>query len=211
MSFAERLAGLMARPGQDNVAQDDVPWHLKYGGRALGIVAGFFGLLFGLYNCVSILFANVSCLVSGILQILAAFIVLMVEAPCCFIFIDYVQQLSEKADQRPYWNRAAVYCLVAIPPVILCPGLGSIFGCGLIFATGMVYGMMALGKKASFAEMRAAAAASAASSAEQGRSTGNGAAPPQGGGNPSSKQSSTLVNNVQPIAYSMPPPYDSVA
>ncbi|EDS29291.1 conserved hypothetical protein [Culex quinquefasciatus] len=41
MSFAERLAGLMARPGADNVPRDDVPWHLKYGGRAVGIVGGF--------------------------------------------------------------------------------------------------------------------------------------------------------------------------
>lgn len=61
--------------------------------------------------------------------------------------------------------------------------------------------------------MRAAAAAStAASSAEQGRSGGaNGSASGSNLGAPNSKQSSTLVNNVQPIAYSMPPPYDSVA
>lgn len=215
MSFAERLAGLMARPGQDNVPRDDVPWHLKYGGRAVGIVGGFFAILFGLYNCISILFADVGCLVGGILEILAGFVVLGIEAPCCFIFIDHVQQIAEKADQRPYWNRAALYCIIALPPVILCFGLGSLFGCGLIFVTGMIYGMMSLGKKASFAEMRAAAAAATAgSSAEQGRA-GNGAAAsnPTSGGftNSSSKQSSTLVNNVQPIAYSMPPPYDSVA
>ncbi|XP_055591903.1 calcium channel flower isoform X1 [Uranotaenia lowii] len=214
MSFAERLAGLMARPGQDNVPRDDVPWHLKYGGRAVGIVGGFFAVLFGLYNCIGILLGDVGCLVGGILQILAGFVVLAIEAPCCFIFIDYVQQVAEKADQRPYWNRAALYCGIAIPPVILCLGLGSLFGCGLIFVTGMIYGMMALGKKASLTEMRAAAAASAA---EQGRSggvstgSGGGGSVPGSQGAPNSKQSSTLVNNVQPIAYSMPPPYDSVA
>lgn len=209
-TFAERLAGLMARPGQDNVPRDDVPWHLKYGGRAVGIVGGFFCVLFGLWNCVGILLGDVGCLVGGILEILVGFVVLAIEAPCCFVFLDYVQQVAEKADQRPYWNRAALYCVIALPPVILCFGLGSLFGCGLVFVTGMIYGMMALGKKASFAEMRAAAAAStaaaAASSAEQGRSNGMSASAP---GN--QKLSSTLVNNVQPIAYSMPPPYDSVA
>ncbi|XP_055625600.1 calcium channel flower isoform X1 [Toxorhynchites rutilus septentrionalis] len=212
MSFAERLAGLMARPGQDNVPRDDVPWHLKYGGRAVGIVGGFFAVLFGLYNCLGILLGSISCLVGGILEILAGFVVLAIEAPCCFMFVDFVQQVAEKADERPYWYRAAFYCVIAIPPVILCFGLGSLFGCGLIFCTGMIYGMMALGKKASFAEMRAAAAAAtAASSTEQGRSGGSGLAPSQGGSAPNSKQSTTLVNNVQPIAYSMPPPYDSVA
>ncbi|XP_058458989.1 calcium channel flower isoform X1 [Malaya genurostris] len=213
MSFAERLAGLMARPGQDNVPRDDVPWHLKYGGRAVGIVGGFFAVLFGLYNCIGILLGDIGCLVGGILEILAGFVVLAIEAPFCFMFIDYVQLVAEKADQRPYWNRAALYCVIALPPVIMCLGLGSLFGCGLIFLTGMIYGMMALGKKASFAEMRAAAAAAtAASSAEQGRSGGSGISNlAQAGGIPSSKQNSTLVNNVQPIAYSMPPPYDSVA
>jgi hypothetical protein len=35
----------------------------------------------------------------------------------------------------------------AIIPVALCPGLGSIFACGLIFGCGVIYGMMGLGKK----------------------------------------------------------------
>ncbi|KAL1374837.1 hypothetical protein pipiens_017862 [Culex pipiens pipiens] len=170
----------------------------------------FVCVLFGLWNCIGILLGDVGCLVGGILEIVVGFVVLAIEAPCCFIFLDYVQQVAEKADQRPYWNRAALYCVIALPPVILCFGLGTLFGCGLVFVTGMIYGMMALGKKASFAEMRAAAAAataaSAASAAEQGRSNGMAASAPG-----SQKQSSTLVNNVQPIAYSMPPPYDSVA
>uniref|UniRef100_A0A182MXU1 Calcium channel flower n=1 Tax=Anopheles dirus TaxID=7168 RepID=A0A182MXU1_9DIPT len=209
MSFAERLTTLMARPGQDNVPRDDVPWHLKYGGRAAGIVGGFFAVLFGLYNCIGILLGDVGCLVGGILQILAGFVVLAIEAPCCFIFIDYVQQAAEKADQRPYWNRAALYCIIALPPVFMCLGLGSLFGCGLIFVTGMLYGMMALGKKASLEDMRAAATTSAAasSSAEQ----GNGMSSVGGGGSTTTKQNSTLVYNVQPISYSSPPPYDSVA
>uniref|UniRef100_A0AAG5DHH8 Calcium channel flower n=1 Tax=Anopheles atroparvus TaxID=41427 RepID=A0AAG5DHH8_ANOAO len=170
MSFSERLAGLMARPGQDNVPRDDVPWHLKYAGRAAGIVGGFFAVLFGLYNCLGILLGDVGCLVGGILQVLVGFAVLAIEAPCCFIFIDYVQQLAEWADQRPYWNRAAFYCVIALVPVFMCLGLGSLFGCGLVFLTGMLYGMMALGKKASLDDMRAAATSSAgaSSSAEQG-------------------------------------------
>ncbi|XP_053680323.1 calcium channel flower isoform X2 [Anopheles nili] len=169
MSFADKIAGLMARPGQDNVPRDDVPWHLKYGGRATGIVGGFFAVLFGLYNCLGILLADVGCLVGGMLQILVGLVVLAIEAPFCFAFIDFVPQTAEKIDQRPYWNRAALYCVIAIPPVILCFGLGSLFGCGLIFLTGMLYGMMSLGKKASLSEMRAAAATGEAStSAERG-------------------------------------------
>lgn len=54
---------------------------------------------------------QIGCLVSGILQMLAGFLVMAIEAPCCCMFIDYVQQIAEKADQRPYWNRAALYCV----------------------------------------------------------------------------------------------------
>lgn len=36
---------------------------------------------------------------------------------------------------------------LAVIPVILCPGLGSIFACGLVFGCGVIYGMMGLGKK----------------------------------------------------------------
>lgn len=168
MSFAERLAGLMARPGADNVPRDDVPWHLKYGGRAVGIVGGFFCVLFGLWNCIGILLGDVGCLVGGILEIVVGFVVLAIEAPCCFIFLDYVQQVAEKADQRPYWNRAALYCVIALPPVILCFGLGTLFGCGLVFVTGMIYGMMALGKKGSREDMAAMAASPNAMSPVQG-------------------------------------------
>ncbi|XP_037935915.1 calcium channel flower isoform X2 [Teleopsis dalmanni] len=158
MSFAEKLTGLLSRPNQpDPAGLNDAPWYMKYGGRLLGIVGAFFAILFGLYNALSIVFLSVTCLLSGIIQMLVGFIVMALEAPFCFICIDYVNQIAEKADARPLWNRAALYCCLAIPPIILCPGLGSIFGCGLIFGTGVIYGMMALGKKASREDMAAAA------------------------------------------------------
>lgn len=67
-------------------------------------------ILFGLWNCLSILVGAVMCLVSGIIQICIGFIVLGVEAPFCCMFIDHVQTLSSKVEQRPLWNRAVVYC-----------------------------------------------------------------------------------------------------
>lgn len=36
---------------------------------------------------------------------------------------------------------------LAIPAIALYPNFSSIFGSGLIFATGILYGMMALGRK----------------------------------------------------------------
>ncbi|XP_066584058.1 calcium channel flower-like isoform X1 [Prorops nasuta] len=147
MSFGEKIASLMARPGQDPIAKDDVPWWMKYGGRALGTVGGGIAIFLGVWNCVWIFFAQIDCLIGGMWQMVAGFLVVMVEAPCCCMFVDFVQNLSDWVERRPNWNRAAAYCAIAIPAIFLCPGMSSYFGSGLIFLTGVVYGMMAVGKK----------------------------------------------------------------
>jgi len=160
----DKLAQLMARPGQDPNAKDDVPWWMRYAGRGVGTIGSGFAILFGFWNCLSIITFSISCLLSGMWQIVAGFIVLSVEAPCCCMFIDHVQQISDKVEARPYWNRAAAYVILAIPAILLCPGLASIFGSGLIFATGVIYGMMSLGKKGSREDMAAMASPQMATS-----------------------------------------------
>nr|CAD7438773.1 unnamed protein product [Timema bartmani] len=40
---------------------------------------------------------------------MAGFLVIVIEAPCCCLFIDFVQNISDWVEKRPYWNRAAFY------------------------------------------------------------------------------------------------------
>jgi len=42
---------------------------------------------------------------------LAGFLVIVVEAPCCCMFLDFVGSLSAFVDNRPYWNRGALYIM----------------------------------------------------------------------------------------------------
>ncbi|XP_063229896.1 calcium channel flower [Bacillus rossius redtenbacheri] len=191
MSFAEKVAGIMHRPGEDAVHKDDVPWWLKYAGRGLGTVGGILAIGLGVWNCVSLIWGDVGCLISGMWQMVAGFLVIIIEAPCCCLFIDFVQNLSDWVERRPYWNRAAFYVIIALPAVILCPGLGSLFGSGLIFATGVIYGMMSLGKKATAEEMRSNAVAVTLP-----RSS-------------TSQMQSTLVDNAQPVSFTGAPGFDS--
>ncbi|KAL2726625.1 calcium channel flower isoform X1 [Vespula squamosa] len=184
MSFGEKIASIMQRPGQDPVAKDDIPWWMKYAGRGLGTIGGFIAIFLGVWNCATILLASIICFLSGIWQMVAGFIVLMIEAPCCCMFIDFVQNLSDMVENKPYWNRAAAYCILALPPVFLCPGINSILGSGFIFATGIIYGLMSIGRKASWGEMRSAAMETQT---------------------PSSSMQSTLVENAQPMGYSSKP------
>ncbi|PSN42799.1 Calcium channel flower [Blattella germanica] len=144
-SLAEKLGAIMQRPGQDPVPKDDVPWWMKYAGRGLGTV--------------------------GSLSTLAGALVIVIEAPCCCLFIDFVQNFSDWVEKRPYWNRGALYCGIAIPAIFMCPGLGSIFGSGLIFTTGVIYGLMALGKKGTRQDMAAMASPPQASTPQADHNT----------------------------------------
>ncbi|XP_065206742.1 calcium channel flower isoform X2 [Planococcus citri] len=156
MSFAEKIGALMARPNDDLVNKDEVPWWLKYSARGLGTVGGGLALFLGIFNIITS-FLTFSCILAGIMQAIVAFTVLAIEAPCCCMFVDYVQDASNYVEKRPYWNRAAYYMLGALIPFFMCFSFSIFFGSGLIFATGVLYGMMALGKKGTRADMAAAA------------------------------------------------------
>ncbi|XP_049822961.1 calcium channel flower isoform X1 [Aethina tumida] len=194
MSFQEKLSALMARPGQDPVAKDDVPWWMKFGGRGVGTVGGFIAIFLGVWNCVGIITGNVSAILAGLWQIVAGFLVLCCEAPCCCMFVEHVQRLSDFVENRPYWNRALAYVVLAVPPILMDIGFSTFFGSGLVFTTGVIYGMMALGRKATAEEMRQAAAADLE------------AAP---GSRPTSNMKSNLVDNAQPISFTGAPTFDS--
>ncbi|CAH1109667.1 unnamed protein product [Psylliodes chrysocephalus] len=187
MSFQDKISALMARPGQDPVAKDDVPWWMKFAGRAVGTIGGFLAMALGVSVCITL---SATGILAGIWQILAGFVLICCEAPCCCMFVEHVQKLADFIESRPYWNRAAVYVGLSLPPIIFAFGISSFIGSGLIFATGVIYGMMALGKKATAEEMRQAANAD------------NTPVAPSG-------MRSNLVAHAQPIGFSGAPVFDS--
>jgi hypothetical protein len=63
-------------------------------------------IFFGIWTCLSI---SPLCIVAGIWQILAGFFVIVVEAPFCCMFLDFVQQFSGMIEGRPIWQKAALY------------------------------------------------------------------------------------------------------
>ncbi|KAK3919350.1 Calcium channel flower [Frankliniella fusca] len=109
-----------------------------------------------------------------------------------------LQSASDFMEQKPYYYRGALYIVISLPAVVLCVSMSTIFGSGLIFATGVIYGMMSLGKKASAEEMRS----KAAGGVDAGPG-GIGVAP-----DVQSHMKSSLVDNAQPVAFTGSP-YDS--
>lgn len=138
--------------GESNSPAEEMPWWMKYGGRALGTFSGIVGMALGLMNVITSIL-SINCMFSGILQILAGFVLVLAEAPCCCMFLDFGDRLGNFIETRPLWNKAALYLMLPIPVISFCQGVSTLIGCALFFSTGIVYGLMSLGKKASRGEM----------------------------------------------------------
>lgn len=137
-SFAQKLTGLVTGP--TDIPQDEqIPWYLRYGARGLGIVGAFcklklihlsvaikislnrycfapfnnatVAILFGFWNCFGVLTISLWSVLSGIIQILVGIQVMAIEAPVCCMFLDHAQKFAQMVESRPYYYRAAAYCL----------------------------------------------------------------------------------------------------
>merc|ERR1719153_1825904 len=128
---------------------------MKYLAKAAGIAAAIVAMLFGVLCCID-LFSPI-CIVAGIWQVCAGFIIIVIEAPFCCMFLDFVASFAEMVERRPPWQKTALYIVLAIPPLFLCLQLSTLLGSGAIAATGVLYGMQVVGKKASATDMAAAA------------------------------------------------------
>ncbi|XP_052790904.1 calcium channel flower-like [Mya arenaria] len=148
----------MQASNQQNTAQDDqVSWWFKLLARGLGTIGGLVAMVMGIMRCLTF---TPLCLVAGILELLAGFMVVVLEAPCCCPFLDFIDKIGKFSENRPYWQKGALYVGSGIVPILLCFSTTTVLGCALVFGTGVLYGMMALGKKASREEMLAKATGS---------------------------------------------------
>jgi len=133
-------------------AKEDAPWYVKYGARGFGTIAGGMAMLMGALNTITSILDPI-CIVFSIWQIVLGFGVITIESPCCCFFVDHVQTISQKIESKPLWIKAAIYVGAPLPTLFFCFGFATFFGSGLIVGAGVMYGFMALGKKASRSEM----------------------------------------------------------
>ncbi|XP_022242732.1 calcium channel flower-like isoform X4 [Limulus polyphemus] len=109
----------------------------------------------GAWACFTI---TARCLMAGILQMLLGVVVALIEVPCFCAFLDFAQNPYNYFEKRPYWHKALLYVILSAFIMVLCGELSTFVGSGLVFVTGSLYGIMALGKKASKDEMMMKAA-----------------------------------------------------
>ncbi|XP_028571184.1 calcium channel flower homolog [Podarcis muralis] len=123
---------------------DGMTWWYKWLCRLAGIIGGISCAFAGLFNCVTIHPLNIA---AGVWMMLNAFVLFLCEAPFCCQFIEFANAVSARADKLRPWQKGAFYCGMAIFPVILSLTLTTLLGNAIAFATGVLYGLSALGKK----------------------------------------------------------------
>ncbi|KAI6180135.1 Calcium channel flower [Aphelenchoides besseyi] len=121
------------------------PWWVRFLAKGLGIIGGFLCFFFGILGLLSI---SASCIIAVLLQMAAGFLTIALEAPFCCSFIDFIERIAAFSESRAYWQKAALYCGMGALPIMFCFELNTLLGAGTVFASGVVYGFMALGKKA---------------------------------------------------------------
>uniref|UniRef100_A0A8C3LRQ0 Calcium channel flower domain containing 1 n=1 Tax=Chrysolophus pictus TaxID=9089 RepID=A0A8C3LRQ0_CHRPC len=125
-------------------ADDGMTWWYRWLCRIAGVIGGMSCAVAGLWNCVTINPLNIA---AGVWMMLNAFVLFLCEAPFCCQFIEFANAVSARADKLRAWQKAAFYCGMAVFPVMLSLTLTTLFGNAIAFATGVLYGLSALGKK----------------------------------------------------------------
>ena len=92
----------------------------------------------------------------------AGFLTIALEAPFCCTFVDFIEKIAIFSESRAYWQKGALYCGMGLVPILLCTELNTVLGAGMIFASGVVYCFLALGKKADRSVMMGAGSANPA-------------------------------------------------
>ncbi|XP_005105049.1 calcium channel flower homolog [Aplysia californica] len=133
------------RPGGDTKNDDGVTWWCKLLAKVICVVSGIAAMFLGLWACFTI---SPTCLVAGIFLMMFGFAIIVLEAPCCCQFLDFIQPITRFSERRSYWQKAGAYAIPPFVPFLLCHSLTVIFGCALLLTSGVVYGLLALGKKA---------------------------------------------------------------
>jgi len=121
------------------------PWWVRFLAKGLAIGGGFIAIFFAV---IGLLTTDPRCMIAVLLQMAAGFLSIALEAPFCCAFVDSIEKIAAFSESRAYWQKAALLGGIGLLPILICPEINTILGAGCIFGAGIVYGFMALGRKA---------------------------------------------------------------
>ncbi|XP_039269642.1 calcium channel flower homolog [Styela clava] len=141
-------------PESQSAPQDQATWWCKILVKIVAVIGAI-----AVVACSITVFITVQprCLVAGIWMLLIAIIIIMLEVPFCCQAFEFTKGFANRTMNLRYWHKGLLYCIISMVPVALCFGIMTVAGCAVPFCTGVIYGLMSLGKKASRGEMLSSA------------------------------------------------------
>ncbi|CAF0786881.1 unnamed protein product [Rotaria sordida] len=118
--------------------------------RVVAVVSGILAMICGLFGALSL---SPSCIIAGIIIIFLGFALIMFEVPICCQFVQYTQPMAQFSEQRPSWQKAVLYSVPPLVPLMLCHSATIVFGFICILVNGAIQFMLAVGKKAPLEQM----------------------------------------------------------
>ncbi|KAG3288280.1 calcium channel flower homolog isoform X1 [Ictidomys tridecemlineatus] len=136
-------AGASASPAPP-AQEEGMTWWYRWLCRLSGVLGAISCAISGLFSCITIYPLKIA---AGVWMIMNAFVLLLCEAPFCCQFVEFANTVAERVDRLRSWQKALFYCGMAIVPIIMSLSLTTLLGNAIAFATGVLYGLAALGKK----------------------------------------------------------------
>lgn len=118
--------------------------------RVVAVTTGALAMICGIFGALSI---SPTCIIAGVMMTLLGFALIMFEVPICCQFVQYTQPVAQFSQQRPPWQKAILYSLPPLVPLLLCTSLSMILGFIFLLLNGAIQFMLAVGKKAPLEEM----------------------------------------------------------
>jgi len=118
--------------------------------RIVAIVTGILAMICGVFGALS---TSPSCLAAGVIMIFLGFSMIMFEVPICCQFVSYTQPVARFSERRPPWQKAVLYSIPPLLPLVLCQSISIVLGFICLLVNGAIQFMLAVGKKASREEM----------------------------------------------------------
>jgi len=137
-------SGVQAQMQAEHDQSSGFPWWVRFAAKGLGIFGGFVAMFFGVLGVFT---TDVGCMIATLMQLVFGFLIIALEAPFCCMFVDFIEKLANFSESRAFWQKAALYGVMGVIPLLMCRSVGMFLGSGMIFACGCLYGFMALGRK----------------------------------------------------------------
>ncbi|CBY25000.1 unnamed protein product [Oikopleura dioica] len=142
----------------------EVAWWMRWLATVAGVIGGitacfggFFGLFKGAISLDAVEFIGYA------IMLFLGFLIFVMEATFVCRPVSFAQPIIARMDRIRFWHRGAMYCSLSMISYMMLASnspFGSLGSIIVPFATGVLYGLMALGRKADREQMLANAARS---------------------------------------------------